>query len=348
MNAPPVVIASWILAVIDQMEHLGIDRKKLIGESQEMTGCHLLPSSHFELAFVRRLWHRAAELSQDPLLGLKVGRRMPLQAMNVLSIILMHSTNIRNAFANLDRYESLVGNNGHFVAKRRNKKLRLIYRVTPFHVPLHYMHADSIIAALLKALRLSGLPDLAPSQISVRSPRAELQADYAAFFKCPVSFDESEASIEFDDNMLDLQLPGADPILLELARSHAEAMLVRQKTLDGLARSVRAILQSRHFTEVSCAEVAQNLNISQRTLQRRLAEVGQTFRDLLEAVRMEEVFHLLTQSSLPLSEIAYKLGYSEPSSFSRAVRNWYAQPPGQLRKDAYSQNDMPRPEGSVM
>ncbi len=261
---------------------------------------------------------------------------MPLQAMNVLSIILTHSPNVRTAFANLDRYERLVGNNGHFVSTRVGSNFRMTYHVTPFHIPLHYMHADSIITALLRYLRLSGLPKLAPIHVYLSSPHAELQSDYAGFFRCAVSFNEAEASLEFDDTALEMRLPSADPMLLELARSHAEAMLLRQKTLDGLSHSVRGILQSHHFTELSCASVAQHLDISQRTLQRRLAEVGHTFRELLEAVRMEEIFRLLTQTALPLSKIAYRLGYSESSSFSRAVRNWYGQPPGQLRKEAHA------------
>jgi AraC-like DNA-binding protein len=335
MNMPLVVIASWIHAVVDQMETFGIDRTKLIGESRKLAGYCMVPNAHFELAVARRVWHRASELSQDPLLGLKVGKKMPLQAMNALSIILMHSADVRTAFANLDRYEGLVGNSGHFVSEGITAGVRLIYRATPCHVPLHYMQADSVITALLRFLRLSGLADLAPRHVALSSPHADLKADYESFFRCPVSFGEDEASIVLDKSTLDRLLPNADPSLLELARIHAEAMLTRQKTLDGLAQSVRAILGARQFTEVSCNDVAKNLGISHRTLQRRLAEVGHTFRDLLEAARMEEAFHLLTQSSLPLSQIAYKLGYSEPSSFSRAVRNWFGLSPGQQRKEAH-------------
>ncbi|MBU7436215.1 AraC family transcriptional regulator [Paraburkholderia fungorum] len=334
MNAPLVVIASWLLAVVDQMEILGIPRQKLIGESQEFAPLRLVPSAHFELAVTRRLWHRASELSDDPLLGLKVGKRMPLQAMNVLSIILMHSPNVRGAFANLDRYERLVGNNGHFVADWLDGSLRLTHRELPCHVPLHYSQTDSIITAVLRFFRLSGLADLAPIRVSLSSPYVDLKAEYEDFFRCQVSFGEEEASIEFDDFTLDRRLPNADSSLLELGRNHAEAMLSRLNKLDSLAQSVRAMMGARHFTEVSCAEVAKNLGISHRTLQRRLAEVGHTFRELFEAARMDEAFHLLTQSSLSLSQIADNLGYSEPSAFSRAFRNWFGVSPGQQRSKA--------------
>nr|WP_321303225.1 AraC family transcriptional regulator ligand-binding domain-containing protein [Alcaligenes faecalis] len=340
MNAPPIVIASWILAVVDQMEYFGIDRKKLIGESTEFTGYRFVPSAYFELGVSRRVWHRASALSQDPLLGLRVGKRMPLQAMNVLAIILMHSPNVRSAFTNLGRYERLIANNGRFVAKRLTTGLRLTHRAMPCHVPLHYMQSDSIVTALLRFLRLSGLADLAPSHVCLSSPHFDLKADYENFFKCPVSLGETEASIEFDDDTLERRLPNSDPSLLKLAYSHAETMLTRQNTLDGLAQSVRAILEARHFTKVSCAEVAQHLNISQRTLQRRLADVGHTFRELLEAARMEKTFHLVTQSSLPLTQIAHNLGYSEPSSLARAVSNWFGLSPTQLRKKTLAQSDI--------
>jgi AraC-like DNA-binding protein len=72
--------------------------------------------------------------------------------------------------------------------------------------------------------------------------------------------------------------------------------------------------------------------LSARTLQRRLADTGKTFRGLVEGVRMEEALHLLRTSQLSLHEISECLGYSEPSSFSHAVRSYWGATPRELRR----------------
>jgi AraC-like DNA-binding protein len=316
------------------MEALGLDRAALLDASPWPKDGAPPPNGYFEVAAVRRVWHRAAELSQDPLLGLKIGVDMPLQAMNVLSIVLMHSPTLRAAFANLDRYERLVGNNGHFSAQHDTSGVRLSYVPMPSHVPLHYMQPDSVLSALLRLLRLSGLADLAPRQVVLTSPHFALRREYEAFFGCPVHVAAEMAGMEFDYATWDRPLPNADPGLLEMARAHAETLLMRQATLDSLTQSVRALLGARRFGRVSCTQVARDLGISGRTLQRRLAQTGHTFRELFDAARMDEALHLLTRSTLPLSEIADRLGYSEPSALSRAVRHRFGASPRHQRSSA--------------
>jgi len=74
------------------------------------------------------------------------------------------------------------------------------------------------------------------------------------------------------------------------------------------------------------------LNVSTRTLQRRLREAGQSFGQLTEAVRQELALNYILDPSISLGEISYLLGFSEPSSFSRAFRRWTGKTPRQMRQ----------------
>lgn len=83
---------------------------------------------------------------------------------------------------------------------------------------------------------------------------------------------------------------------------------------------------------LSIASVAANLNMSERSLQRSVAAQGTTFRKLVESTRKALAKHYLEETSLPLKEVTYLLGFSEISAFSRAVKSWFGQPPRVYRQ----------------
>jgi AraC-like DNA-binding protein len=83
--------------------------------------------------------------------------------------------------------------------------------------------------------------------------------------------------------------------------------------------------------QVSLTGIADDLNMSPRTLQRRLGEHGLSYQSLLDAVREQLACRYLQQNNLTYLELAYLLGFSEQSAFNRAFRKWTGTPPGQYR-----------------
>jgi AraC-like DNA-binding protein len=78
--------------------------------------------------------------------------------------------------------------------------------------------------------------------------------------------------------------------------------------------------------------VARDLGTSRRTLQRRLADAGASYQGLLDETRREAAERYLTESSLSIAEVAYLLGYSEPSAFHRAFKRWFGRSPQGFRE----------------
>lgn len=128
-------------------------------------------------------------------------------------------------------------------------------------------------------------------------------------------------------------LRAADPDLLRLATDRADAMRAAQDHSDALVDHVQATVTALGFAGVQCAQVARELGMSTRSLQRRLAEYGTTFRKLAEAARMDEALRLLADDALPVAGIGDRLGFSEPSALSHAVRDYWGAPPSVLRRE---------------
>jgi len=123
----------------------------------------------------------------------------------------------------------------------------------------------------------------------------------------------------------------ADEIRAHLRGSIHEMLLA--PPLPAVHASVRAVLAAMvPFADLDVAAVARQLGRSRATLARQLAQHGTSFQQLKDELRRDHAAALLTDTTLPLAEIADRLGYSEASAFQRAFREWTGVPPGALRR----------------
>ena len=146
---------------------------------------------------------------------------------------------------------------------------------------------------------------------------------------CPFTFDASGNRVAFDRSVGDLAIPSADADLKALLADAMERHLAELGPTGSLEQGLIAILREMlNGTIPTLASLSANAGTSQRTLQRRLRGARTSFRELLQQALREEADHLLARGNLSQGEIAFLLGYSEVSAFSRAYRGWTGHPPG--------------------
>jgi AraC-like DNA-binding protein len=334
MAAHMTILSTWLDAVVDQLEVQGLNPEDLTAGLWGPALARIAPTRQVGLVLARRLWQRAANLSTDPLLGLKVGIGLPLQAMNVTGLLVMHSPTLREAVTCMERYQQLVSNSGRIAAHKVPGGLELRYTVTPCHIDMHHMQIDSLFGGLMAFLKRCSTRSIAPGHIALTAPDKRLGPSYAALLGFPVTLGARNVCVTYDDQTLDQPFQGADPALHALIRAQADGLLRAQNSSDSLEAAVRAAIAQRGFGHVSCDDVASDLGITPRTLQRRLSQNGMPFRRVLEAARMDEALFLLTHGSMPLPDVAEHLGYTEPSSFWHAVRSCWGSTPRELRSNA--------------
>ena len=94
-----------------------------------------------------------------------------------------------------------------------------------------------------------------------------------------------------------------------------------------------AVIQRRYADErLTVTDVSQNIFSSRRQLQRSFAEAGTSVRETLHAIRMQRAAEMLADSALPVAEIARRVGYREPTQFTKAFRRYYGMPPSEWRE----------------
>jgi AraC-like DNA-binding protein len=151
-------------------------------------------------------------------------------------------------------------------------------------------------------------------------------------FGCRVHFRAEHDALIFRKSDLDRPFVTHNAELLAMLAPQLEAELADQRLRlnirDQVKQTLKRLLAGQRPT---IQEVARELSLSARTLQRRLTEAGVTFQLVLEEARRELARHYLLQASLELNETAYLLGYENANSFFRAFHHWEGTSPGQWR-----------------
>jgi AraC-like DNA-binding protein len=274
--------------------------------------------------------------SGDPCFGLHCAHLIEPASYSVLGYISMNCATLRQTLANTSVYEKIVGDMGvstteiseGFVLQRWDCRFRnpLVKRhlveniLGSWEVYLRtFMHLDSGLAECV------WLEHSAPEDSS-------LIQDYVDIFGCEVLFNQRASGIYFREALLDTPLPQADKKLLRTLLDHATQVLTEIDRDQPITIQVKNLLRlTLKEREPSSEQIAEILNISSRTLQRKLNAENTQYKSVLNDVRLELALYYLENTSLSLDQIAHELGYAEARSFYRSFKQWTGNTAGSYR-----------------
>ena len=276
------------------------------------------------------LYRGIAEVSRDPAIGLKIGSEQRVERYTPGAIAALYTRSFRDAIQRLARYKQLTC----------PEEIRVVCQGSECRVRFEWLLAresepsvlvDACFAWIVAIGRRGTDRPLTPLRLElVRAPtHREILEEH---FGCRVYFRAEHNALIFRKSDLDRPFVTHNAELLAMLAPQLEAELAEQSLRltirDRVKQTLKRLLAGQRPT---IQEVAQELNLSARTLQRRLTETGVTFQQVLEEARRELARHYLMQSSLELNETAYLLGYENANSFFRAFHHWEGTSPGQWR-----------------
>ena len=324
------VSASLTQAVLQAAEQLGLSRSGLLVASGLAEEQLLDPDARIALDSQQLLWQTIQQQLAHPEPGLAIGLQLAPGPFSVLGYLLQSSHTLDEALHVAQRYQRLVGEGGELQLQEDAENLQLIYRPSHAQHPANRTRILALMACWVQWMR----PLLKNFQlVEVRfahTQPVELQ-DYQNCFACPLLFDAEHYALVLPANQRQARLTQANPALQTLLRQHAEELLARLPSESLSARVVGLLSAQLGHGEPDRGALAGTLCLSERTLQRRLAEEGSSYQQLLNDTRRQLAERYLQEGRLPAAEIALLLGYSEPSVFFRAFRQWTGLTPGEYR-----------------
>ncbi len=280
------------------------------------------------------LWDGAATRLGDPLFGLHAARLLQPGVFDVLDYAIRTAPTLRAALDRLVRYNRLVHSAAVFEVSEVGDRIRIEHAfATPGHRPSRQASEFTLASLIVIGGQLIGKP-LHALAVDLPHPEESRTRDQlAAVFGVGPRFDAAVGAIELARADVDRTCPAADPMLSEVILRQANALLAsRPDPTAAFATRVRGSIVSRlGETDVTLGSIARDLKMSERSVQRRLADEGITFDALVDELRRELALRYLATPTMAIGEVAYLLGYSEPSAFHRAFKRWTGRTPTEAR-----------------
>ena len=278
----------------------------------------------------------ALKISKDPFMGLHIGERTTQVVLGITGYLMECSKDVLTALQNLQQYTNLFTRLYSFRIETNERESIF------FSEPIHSWNnispetaqqtVDYSFTGTLHVLKLLTGKSLHPEKILYRYDEPDDISEYERIFKRKPLFNQNCNCMIFNPDDMKLPVIGYNKELNKYFNSLLEEELRREKQKSDFTQYVRQlILQNYNFEFPNLEEVARHIHITPRTLQRKLQEENTSFRILMDSIKQELACHLLSNKMLSITEIAYKLGYTEAGSFQRAFRQWTGKTPRDYR-----------------
>jgi len=253
----------------------------------------------------QRMDLKAAELSGDPFFGLKGAEYFRPAHLGALGFAWLASSSLRTAFQRLSRYARMI-----------NDKLTITLEEDE---QLFYVSIDA------------QLP-FNPALVRFKQSEPADPGYFYELFRCPIEFNSEHTTLVINLDAMDKRLTGSNDELAKLNEHIVVKYLAHLDKGDIVNRTRAAIIDGLGSGLVTETSIAESLHMTPRNLHRKLQKEDTSFKTLMTEIRQDLAHQYIKDRSKTLTEIAFLLGFSEVSSFSRAYKGWNGQPPSETRQ----------------
>ena len=334
---PSTLASSAALVATSLREDYGIDPEPIYLQADIPLTSPESPGLRYPLSKMRKLWELSREACGDDAIGLKTGRHAKPTHFYAFGYSWLASSTLLDAMQRLTRYSKVLSTASVVVSLTETNDSYAIASIFPD--PANAPPKEGIDAGMTALLALCDIvaeKEICPLRVELTCPATTHPETYCEALRAPIIFDAKVGRIHFDKGVLREPLPRGAPDVAKatdrIAEQYIEA-LDPQKVASQVRQLLIALLPSG---KVDQDFVSSRLNRSTSTLQRQLKSEGLSYRDVLESTQRSLAETYLRDKRHSLAQIAYLLGFSEQSNFSRAFRRWTSMSPRQYQQGSDS------------
>jgi AraC-like DNA-binding protein len=276
------------------------------------------------------LWRAIGETSGDPQIGLKLGAEPRFERYQPSAIAAVCSRSFRDALQRIARYKQLTCPEEICVRTTGGEaSVEFVYLQAEEAQP--DVLVDLALSWILAIARRGTDGQITPLRLEL-TRSAQHREVLESHFGCRIRFKADRNALVFRNSDLDRPFVTQNEELLKAIGAQLEAELQARNSSADVGQQVKHTLERSLAGRCpTLQQVAQELRMSVRTLQRRLTDADITFQQLVEDTRRELARHYLKHSTIELNEAAFLLGYEDANSFFRAFQGWEGTSPGEWR-----------------
>lgn len=330
--AAETFLASFGLIGLRLLELYGIDPKRFAAQVGIPSIEIPAPNARVPVGLADKGFEAAAALIPDPAFALHAAECWHPSNLGTLGYAWLSSGSLRTALKRLERYSKIIGQVGSCRCLELPDGLGFVFEHGRGAKAIGPVLADFTLSLAVAMCRANYGASLQLQEVTLRREEPDDPTPYQRFFESPVRFGASVDGFVLPEHIADWPLPSSHRELVQTfdAILAGELASVQNDDLEGRCRAY--LLQELTSGEPSEGGLAKAMAMSQRTLQRKLAALGQSYRSLLEKTRYELAMGYLADPTKSVTDITFLLGFSEQSAFTRAFKRWSGKAPTEYRE----------------
>jgi AraC-like DNA-binding protein len=325
------ILASSGLILYKLFERYGLDVASLVRDAGVEPAALSDPGLRLPFAETEAVVEKALAHVTNPALGLEAARCWHPSHLGALGYAWLASSTLTKGLERLERYWRLIGSADARLRKSA-EGLWFLHDSRPSRQATRAFLADSALAVVLDMCRMNYGASLRPLEVRLRRPAPRDTAPYRNFFGCPVRFSAPEDGFLLSRRVVEARLPTANRQLATTLDRVLAQQLARLDRGDIVALATASLLEKLPLGEASEEGVARALEMSRRTLQRKLAERGLSYRELSDRTRHDLAIRYIEDPKQSIGDITFELGFAQQSAFTRAFRRWTGMTPSSYRQ----------------
>jgi len=294
------------------------------------------PKARLPVRVVDAVFTRAAFLIPDPAFALRAAECWHPSNLGTVGYAWMSSGSLRTGLKRIERYTHILDSKAIDSCRDEPDGVRYVYDHDRGAAPIGPVLADFFLSIVLGMCRMNTGTALHPVSVTLRRSVPDDPSPWLNFFGSPVHFGASEDSFLLDRRTAEMPLPSANKELASTFDLILTQQLSALTQTDIRTRCKVLLLQQLTSGEPSEDALASQVQMSCRTLQRKLADSGLTYNRLLDEARYELALKYLEDPGRSITEITFLLGFSEQSAFTRAFKRWSGKAPSSYRAEQFS------------
>ncbi|MBY6197356.1 AraC family transcriptional regulator [Vibrio hangzhouensis] len=335
VERPDQVPLSYLVNTQSVLDEHGYDISKIL-LSRNITE-QVMADPNFKLSVEEyySILEQVLKTAAIPALGIKVGKKFSLGDYGVLGYAFISSKSFDQALQLFFRYQAIIG--GEAMSKEvlhyDGSEVFITVSCSSICTETQRFEVEESFGqwlAMSDIMKMNGI-SLQFSRIEFTFPKPDNFSNYQQEIPCPVYFEQSKNAIYFNKSDLEQRFSMADQVTSQLCSQQCEVILNNLKSCDALITSIRRMIINQPNENLSLEDVARFLNLSPRTLRRRLKDNSTSFGDIKSEIRMEVAREYLLNTKISTQEIAHLVGYSDVANFYRAFKKYQGVTPGDFR-----------------
>lgn len=252
----------------------------------------------------------------------------------MLPMLLLHSPNLRTAIEHICTYGVLHQGRIEFTQHEQDGVVHLSFDVMCRSPQGRMCRNDFVVLSLTQLLRMFGQGQTGLVQVGFDHAAPPHADQYRMYFDAPVSFGAPQTVLSFKASMLDASLGATDPMIYQAVLARLNLALSELRGRDHLVDQVNRVLAERLHLRPRIGEVATALGLHERTLRRRLADLGVDHQQLLQRLQQDRASASLALGERSIQQVASEVGFASVAAFHRAFLRWTGHTPKAWREGA--------------